>query len=91
MSTASVLIHIEAERHSQDAKWGPQNHSPLEWMAILSEEVGEAAKEALEHHWAGTHYPHDPERLKRYRAELIQVAAVAVAAIESLDRNEMKS
>ena len=91
MSTASVLIHIEAERHSQDAKWGQQNHSPIEWMAILSEEMGEASKEALEYHWQGKHYPKDPERLKRYRAELVQVAAVAVAAIESLDRNELKS
>lgn len=60
-----TLAHIARERDRQDAKWGPQNHSPLEWMAILSEEVGEAAKEALEHHWRGTHYPVDPERLAR--------------------------
>jgi hypothetical protein len=59
-------------------------------MAILAEEVGEAAKEALEHHWAGKHYPPDPERLNRLRAELVQVAAVAVAMIESLDRNELR-
>ena len=91
MSTAIVLIHVEGERHKQDRKWGPQNHSPLEWMAILVEEVGEAQKEALEHHWAGTHYPADEFRLVRLRAELIQVAAVAVAAIESLDRNELRA
>jgi hypothetical protein len=58
-------------------------------MAILTEEVGEASKEALEHHWAGTHYPVDHERLDRLRTELVQVAAVAVAMIESLDRNEL--
>lgn len=84
-----VIAEISRERGRQDAKWGPQNHSTLEWMAILSEEVGEATKEALEHHWQGKFYPEDPERLKRYRMELIQVAAVAVAAIESLDRNEL--
>ena len=91
MSTVNVLINIEGERHKQDRKWGPQNHSPIEWMAILGEEYGEAQKEALEHHWAGTHYPVDEFRLIRLRAELVQVAAVAVAAIESLDRNELRA
>ena len=80
------VIH---ERVEQVRKWGEQNHSPLEWMAILVEEVGEAQKEALEHHFT-LHYSADPDRLERYRAELVQVAAVAVAAIESLDRNELK-
>lgn len=91
MNTASVLIHVEAERHKQNSKWGPQNHAPIEWMAILTEEVGEASKEALEYHWQGKHYPVDEFRLIRLRAELIQVAAVAVAAIESLDRNELRA
>lgn len=85
-----VTDEVQEDRRRQNAKWGPQNHTPLEWMAILVEEVGEAQKEALEHHWRGEHYDDDPERLARYRAELVQVAAVAVAAIESLDRNEMK-
>ena len=79
-----AVAEVIAERHGQNSKWGPQNHSPLEWMAILVEEVGEAQEEALEHHWEGKHYPEDPERLQRYRAELVQVAAVAVAAIESV-------
>lgn len=92
MKTPSiVLAHVARERSRQDAKWGPQNHTPIEWIAILSEEVGEASKEALEHHWAGSHYGHDPERLGRLRSELIQVAAVAVAAVESLDRNELST
>jgi len=85
-----VLAHVARERSRQDAKWGPQNHSPVEWIAILTEEVGEAAKEAVEIHFAKQfpqHYPDDLERMERYRAELVQVAAVAVAAIESLDRN----
>lgn len=90
MSTASVLLTVASERERQDVKWGPQNHSPIEWIAILGEEFGEASKEALEHHWAGKHYPVDPLRLLRLKDELYQVAAVAVAAIESLDRNELK-
>lgn len=43
----------------------------LTWQAILAEEVAEAFAES------------DPERL---RAELVQVAAVAVQWVEALDR-----
>lgn len=92
-TTFGVCCEIEEERTRQDAKWGQQNHSPIEWIAILTEEVGEASKEAVEMHFAKdfpTHYPDDVERAERYRAELIQVAAVAVAMIESLDRNKLK-
>lgn len=87
--TFNVTDEVRDERRRQNAKWGPQNHSPLEWMGILTEEVGEAMREAIEHHWRDRHYAKDPERLSRYREELIQVAAVAVAAVESLDRNEL--
>jgi len=69
---------IRAERERQDTKWGVQNHSPLYWLAILGEEFGEAAKAAIE------------GRIAYMRTELIHVAAVAVAAIESLDRNELR-
>ena len=43
----SILAEIVAERQKQDAKWGEQNHNPIEWSAILTEECGEVAKEAL--------------------------------------------
>ena len=92
-TTFGVCCEVEEERTRQDAKWGQQNHSPIEWIAILTEEVGEAAKEAVEMHFANAfpeHYTNDAERCARYRAELIQVAAVAVAMVESLDRNVLK-
>jgi len=81
---SGILAEIAAERVRQNNKWGIQNHSPIEWIAILGEEFGEAAKEALENHfkYAGN------EGLANYRKELIQVAAVAVQMIECLDRNE---
>lgn len=95
-----VLAEVRAERAAQDHKWGEQNHPDhphtgpsadawaalvtlLEsearaslhrgptWAAILLEEVGEALQED------------DPARL---RAELVQVAAVAVAWVEAIDR-----
>ena len=98
--TDLVLLEVAAERAAQDERWGEQNHpdgtgpahdpivglladrarglttsaaeqGSLTWRHILREEYAEAAAEA------------DPAKL---RAELVQVAAVAVAWIEALDR-----
>lgn len=74
MSVTSVLTEVMHERDRQDDKWGEQNHAPLLWLAILGEEFGEVAKAAVE------------SKPDQYRRELIEVAAVAVAAIESFDR-----
>jgi NTP pyrophosphatase (non-canonical NTP hydrolase) len=74
MNTREILQKVANERIRQDTKWGIQNHGPFAWLAILIEEVGEAAKAALE----GSSF--------KYQDELIEVAAVAVAAVESLNR-----
>lgn len=95
-----ILVDILKERDAQDDRWGEQNHpdvahpasvachqekasdwkyrnerrvrsGKLSWDGILLEEAFEAAGET------------DPERLI---AELIQVAAVAVAWIEAIKR-----
>ncbi|GAA3203018.1 NUDIX hydrolase [Nonomuraea helvata] len=96
-SLARVLADVTAERAAQDARWGMQilpdgtgdegtvaesdqarreteaaaAGGVLTWRHILTEEVMEAFAET------------DPERL---RAELIQVAAVAVKWTQALDR-----
>lgn len=94
---AAVLGAIAGERERQDARWGEQNHhdgtgttdytraadtarreclkaatedAPM-WSLILLEEVYEALAES------------DAARL---RAELVQVAAVACAWVEAIDR-----
>lgn len=92
-----MLGHVWGERVKQDKKWGQQNHRdgtnlPASkvvadatrracdtafkqgrgtWRHILIEEVHEAFAES------------DPVKL---RAELVQVAAVAVAWCEAIDR-----
>ncbi len=66
-----ILQAIKDERDRQDVKWGVQRHGASMWMTILMEEVGEAAKSSLEGDTVG------------YAEELVQVAAVAVAALES--------
>lgn len=83
------VCKIIQERTNQDEKWGQQNHKPIEWCAILMEEVGEMAKEAHEFHFQGKYYQ-PTGQLERYEKELIQVAAVALAMLESLYRNELK-
>lgn len=96
-----VLPEIAAERERQDEKWGEQNHPDgtgpgyraaafearrrcqraarsglVTYKDILEEEVYEAFAET------------DPVEL---REELVQVAAVAVAWIEKLDRERAAS
>lgn len=71
-----ILAKVIEERRAQDAKWGVQNHGPMTWLAILAEEFGETAKAILEGDGS------------KYLAELVQVAAVAVASVETYYRGE---
>ncbi len=80
---SKVINEIRAERTRQDDKWGVQNHHPIMWLGILGEEYGEACKGALEAHFLGYAQTGDHSQ---YRKELVQVAAVAIAALESHDR-----
>lgn len=75
-----VIADIRAERERQDEKWGVQNHDPFTWLAILGEEKGEADQAALEHRFSG-------KPSSDYRKELVETAAVAVAAVECYDRH----
>jgi hypothetical protein len=99
-----VFVEINAERERQDKKWGEQNH-PIRkdewhdlhceaaerakqmcdtafqagrgtWMHILQEEFCEVFAEAT---------------AKGQRAELVQVAAVAVSMIECIDRRSSRA
>lgn len=89
MSQENVLREVKAERMMQDAKWGEQNHHPVEWITILGEEFGEVCKAACEANFE-KFYGNKRGNYLEYRKELVQVAAVAVAMIESFDRNEGK-
>jgi len=74
---SNIKYLIDCERHAQDIKWGEQNHDDYKWLAILSEEVGELAKEILSRN--------DLLTLN----ELTQVAAVAVAWLEAIERRNV--
>ena len=104
--TLNVLVEVAEERHAQDERWGQQDHpvhTPEDpggqellgrsydhaerwakylfsqgrrsWALIQLEEVFEALS---------------ARRPRDQRTEFIQVAAVAVAAVEAIDRAEAK-
>ena len=75
---AHIYEEVNEERERQDKKWGQQDHNPFVWLAILAEEMGEASQSLLQY------------KLDSYREEMVQCAAVAIAAIESYDRGEWK-
>jgi NTP pyrophosphatase (non-canonical NTP hydrolase) len=80
--TNKILRDIKKERRRQDKKWGIQDHRPFKWISILGEKFGEVCKAALEVPFE-ERYTDD---YSDYRKELIEVIAVAVAAIENLDK-----
>ncbi len=82
------------ERNRQDARWGPlpRGLSPGIWLGVLMEEVGEVATETITLH-PNPHrtYPGSldigPALIPDYdklSAELVQVAAVAIAWLEDM-------
>ena len=80
MTNEDILLAISQERQHQITKWGIQNHPLIYWRGILMEEVGEAAKDIIEDNSA-----------EAITKEMVQVAAVAVACIDCIQRNEMKN
>jgi NTP pyrophosphatase (non-canonical NTP hydrolase) len=79
MTRATVLQAILAERERQDSKWGDQTQNTDEhWTVILTEELGEVAREVYEKRSAGMF------------EEIVQCAAVCMAWGEAyLNRNSI--
>lgn len=70
----NILNLICEERKRQDTKWGENRMmSDLMWLTVLSEEIGEAARDILK----GT---------STLETEVLHVAAVAVAWLENMER-----
>lgn len=91
---APYYYEITQERIRQHTKWGEQNHTAMHWLPILMEEVGELAKATLEPHfksegWQEQYSEVEAGNYTEARKELVQVAAVALAMLQSLDRNEL--
>ena len=71
---SDALALVRAERARQDARYGPaadRGYSPYQWLAVLTEEVGEVAKAI-----------NDCDTVN-LQEELVHVAAVAIAFTEA--------
>ena len=79
VTRATVLQAVLAERERQDSKWGDQTQNTDEhWTVILTEELGEVAREVYEKRSAGMF------------EEIVQCAAVCMAWGEAyLNRNSI--
>ncbi len=78
MTTHSVLEEVGAERGRQDDKWGgavhDDNHSFASFVRWIGNYTGWSHQMADGHDWVGA------------RRRMIQVAALAVASVEKIDR-----
>ena len=79
--TTKVLDEVLHERRRQEALFGEQNHELPVYLSLLVEEVGEVGRAVNEI----THKDSDTG-LADAREELVQVAALAVAIVERIDR-----
>jgi len=95
-----ILADIREERREQDLKWGQQNHPwnlGYSWAALKTAARARTKVDNLSRKhlidYAGILAEEFYETIEetdihKARTELIQLAAVAVAAIESIDRNQ---
>ena len=81
-----LIDDIIDERQRSINKFGLQNRTPIEWMAILMEEVGEASQVAVNISLLGL----NKSTWLDFELEMIQVATVALNALECLHRNQLK-
>jgi len=79
-----TLERIANERIRQLAKWGVQRHAPAEWVSIAAEELGEAAERANKASVEPIGDANPQLELIAMMRELVEVAAVCVAAIEDI-------
>jgi NTP pyrophosphatase (non-canonical NTP hydrolase) len=49
----SIFEMIKTENCRQIRKWGVQDRTPFEWLAILTEEVGELSRAIIEYAFSG--------------------------------------
>ena len=81
MSRQNIFKQIDFERAYQDNLWGgsihDDKHGTRDWTSFIAVYLGRA--NGVESNWG--------EDLDQVRAMFIKVATLAVAAIESIDRN----
>lgn len=83
-----ILEDVAAERVRQDEQWGGVDHDDqhcyVTWMDIVRKRADKAEMEANLYNYA--YGDQEMEVDAAYRKRLVEIAAVAVAAIEAHDR-----
>lgn len=85
---AGVFREVAAERDRQDSKWGgpdhDDEHEPEDWLIFIEQRAARAGE------MIGCPEEEQPEIRSdaEYRRQLVQIAALAIAAVESLDRKK---
>lgn len=82
----TVYDEIQAERDYQDSRWGTgsddEQNTPWMWAAYIA---------SYSTRWmAGSFMPLEYTIVSNFRAMMVKVAAIAVAAVESVDRQRAK-
>lgn len=77
-----VIDKVVKERDNQDERWGVRDQHPSIWLTILTEELGEVANEICEAAF------NNEDLSDNYEKELVQVIAVAMAALENHLQNK---
>ncbi len=76
----AVLKRISIERHNQDKQWGGDDHDDThnhhDWIAYIVKHLGRAVS---------------PWNIHRFKDNMIKVAALAVASIEWIERNDTRN
>ena len=81
-ATIDIFAEIEAELNYQDERWGhaPDDklNSPNDWVSYIS------------HHatrwFSGGFAPYKAATVDTFRTQMVKVAALAISAIKSIDR-----
>jgi len=75
LTNPAIWPLVQQENQRQLEKWGIQDHSPFEWMAFITEEVGEMAEAISECHYRGG-------TLEDVTKEAIQAATLCLKVAE---------
>lgn len=82
MYLENFIIKLRYELQAQNNKWGAdRDKHPLEWFSILSEEVGEVAKDMNDNSFA-------PTLPNSFEDELVQVAACSFRMFQQNQKNK---
>jgi len=86
--TKHILNNVLITRIRQLTKFGIQNHDDFTWFAILSEEIGEVAKEIVDNNFTkSVQERHTTHESMKY--EIIDCIAVCVSWLDNIEKRTL--